>query len=40
MFKANCFKCKEPNIINQSFSIKPAKWNPTNPFYQTKTTEN
>ena len=38
-FLTRCVKCKEPNIQNQIISIKPTKLNPTNQFYQTKSTE-
>ena len=39
VYQAKCFKCEEPNIPNQIYSIKPTKLKSTNQFYQTKSKE-
>ena len=35
IYQAKCLKCKEPNIPNQMFLIKPTKLYPPKKFYKT-----
>ena len=39
MYQEKCLKCKEPNILNQIYSIKPTKLSQSNQNYQTKSRE-